>query len=213
MLPNNHHDLNVRLYDLLNAIKRVYASTFYQGSKEYFKLTSYRLEEEKMAVVIQKMVGMTYGNRFYPDFSGVAKSYNFYPSGPQNSTDGIASVALGLGKTVVEGGVALKFCPKYPKLLPQFSSVEETLKNSQQEFYALILDSQFDSTDGTADTQIGSFGLDVAEGDSTLTSVGSPEAQTFSAAPNFGLAIGNGHLGDGDSGRDRICRQDVERQK
>lgn len=173
MLPNNHHDLNVRLYDLLNAIKRVYASTFYQGAKEYFKLTSYRLEEEKMAVVIQKMVGMTYGNRFYPDFSGVAKSYNFYPSGPQNSTDGIASVALGLGKTVVEGGVALKFCPKYPKLLPQFSSVEETLKNSQQEFYALVLDSQFNSLDATADTQIGSFGLDVAEQDSTLSSVGS----------------------------------------
>jgi len=173
MIPNNHHDLNVRLYDLLNAIKRVYASTFYQGAKEYFKLTSYRLEEEKMAVVIQKMVGTAHGNRFYPDFSGVAKSHNFYPVGPQSSTDGIASVALGLGKMVVEGGVALKFSPKYPKLLPQFTSVEETLKNSQQSFYALNLESHYDSMNETDDNQIISLDLDAAEQDGSLKNVGS----------------------------------------
>ncbi|MCW9095383.1 MAG: histidine kinase, partial [Ignavibacteriaceae bacterium] len=114
MIPNNLPQLSARLTALISAIKRVYASTFYQGAKNYIRVTSYRTEEEKMAVIIQKMVGLTHQNRFYPDFSGVAKSYNFYPSPGQSSSDGAVSVALGLGKTVVEGGNTVRFNPKYP---------------------------------------------------------------------------------------------------
>ncbi len=139
MIPNNQYNPLIRLTDLINAIKRVYASTFYQRAKGYIKLTSYRLEEEKMAVIIQKMIGVTRNKKFYPDFSGVAKSYNFYPQPPQKSSDGTVSVALGLGKTVVEGGNTVRFCPKYPTDLIQFYSVDESLNNSQRNFYALQL--------------------------------------------------------------------------
>ncbi|MEK7250261.1 MAG: PEP/pyruvate-binding domain-containing protein, partial [Bacteroidota bacterium] len=124
MLPNNHSNPLVRLNDLLNSIKRVYASTFYQTAKDYIKVTSYRLEEEKMAVIVQKMVGVAHGNRFYPDFAGVARSYNFYPLAPAKNSDGIVSVALGLGKTVVDGGSTVRLCPKYPTDLIQFYSTE-----------------------------------------------------------------------------------------
>ncbi|NIR47416.1 histidine kinase [candidate division KSB1 bacterium] len=173
MLPNNHPNLRVRVQELLKAIKLVYASTFHQGAKNYFKVTSYRLEEEKMAVVIQKLVGKRHDDRFYPDFAGVAKSYNFYPVKPQKSEDGIASVALGLGKQVVDGGVSVKFCPKYPQLLPQFGSIEETLKNSQQTFYALNLDARIQEHNGTQSHLLQSHDIQQAEKDDTLKYIGS----------------------------------------
>ncbi len=173
MLPNNNDELKVRLNELVSAIKLIYASTFYQRAKNYFKVTSYRLEEEKMAVVVQKMVGVKHGDRFYPDFSGVAKSYNFYPVPPQKSSDGISTVALGLGKTVVDGDLSVKFCPKYPTLLPQFNSVEESLKNNQQNFYALRLKGNFKDEIETQDIFIEKFGLESAENDGTLKHVGS----------------------------------------
>ncbi len=173
MLPNNHFNSQIRLNELLNTIKRVYASTFYKRTKDYIQVTSYRLEEEKMAVIVQKMVGATHHNRFYPDFSGVAKSFNFYPIPPQKSTDGIISVALGLGKMVVEGGKCVKFSPKHPNRLPQFSSIDETLKNSQQEFYALNLDVLLDGEYSAYEKLITTHPLSVAEEDGTLYYVGS----------------------------------------
>jgi hypothetical protein len=91
------------------------------NSKDYIRITSYHLEEEKMAVIVQTMVGSRHGERFYPDFSGVAKSYNYYPVAPQTPADGIADVALGLGKTVVDGGNTVRFVPAYPSQLMQFS--------------------------------------------------------------------------------------------
>jgi hypothetical protein len=173
MIPNNLPNLSARLNDLISAIKRVYASTFYQGAKNYIRVTSYRTEEEKMAVIIQKMVGLTHQNRFYPDFSGVAKSYNFYPSPGQDSSDGVISVALGLGKTVVEGGNTVRFNPKYPDDLIQFYSVEESLKNSQKGFYALKLDEDTDFGNVPHDMLVKQFDLDVAEEDGSLNHVGS----------------------------------------
>ncbi|MBI1807149.1 MAG: histidine kinase, partial [Ignavibacteria bacterium] len=173
MLPNNNPDSVVRLGELIDAVKRVYASTFYQRAKEYIKVTSYRLEEEKMAVIIQKMVGSEYGNRFYPNFAGVAKSYNFYPSAPQSSSDGIASVALGLGKMVVDGGPSVRFCPRYPGHLQQLSSIEDTLGNNQHEFFALDLTANTGVEIHTHDTLTKAFALDVAEQDGTLSFVGS----------------------------------------
>jgi CheY-like chemotaxis protein len=172
MLPNNQSNPLVRLNDLLTTIKRVYASTFYQAPKNYIKITSYRLEEEKMAVIVQKMVGSKHENRFYPHFSGVAKSYNFYPLPPQKSTDGIVSAALGLGKWVVDGGLTVRFCPKYPTDLIQFYSAKDALENSQGEFYALRLDETNRFLETTHDTLVETFNLAVAEKDNTLNYVG-----------------------------------------
>jgi hypothetical protein len=107
--------------------------------RSYAKSTLHRLEDEKMAVVIQRLMGRQHGDYFYPALSGVAQSYNFYPISHMKPEEGIALVALGLGKTVVEGGTSLRFSPRYPQLLPQFSMVEDTLKNSQRFFYALKL--------------------------------------------------------------------------
>ncbi len=142
MLANSSAELNTRLEELTEAVKRVYASTFTQHSKAYIRATPFRLEEEKMAVMIQEVVGAEHGTRYYPDFSGVVRSRNFYPSEPMQSNDGIAAVALGLGRTVVDGGKSLSFCPRYPRNMIQFSSVEDILRNSQTEFMALDLDSE-----------------------------------------------------------------------
>jgi hypothetical protein len=157
----------------VNTIKRVYASTFYQSAKDYFKVTSYRLEEEKMAVIIQKMVGAQHGNRFYPDFSGVARSYNFYPIPPQKQQDGIVQVALGLGKMVVDGGETVRFCAKYPTHLLQLVSPSEALANTQRDFFALELSGQPLAFTETTDVLLKRYGLDVAEGDGTLQYVAS----------------------------------------
>jgi CheY-like chemotaxis protein len=173
MIPNAHANLLVRLNELLNSIKRVYASTFYQSAKEYIRVTSYHFEEEKMAVIIQSLVGKEHENRYYPDISGVAKSYNFYPMAPQKSSDGIASVALGLGEWVVDGGNTVRFCPKYPKDIGQFYSVRETLNTSQKSFFSLVLDANSDFGTETHDMLIQQHELDVAEKDDTLQSVGS----------------------------------------
>jgi len=173
MLPNTHPDKSIRLVQLLNMIKLVYASIFMQKSKDYVKVTSYRLEEEKMAVIIQKMVGAKHGNKFYPEFSGVAKSYNFYASSPLKSSDGIVSAAFGLGKTIVEGGSTVRFCPKYPQYQLNYSTIDDTLKYSQQQFFALKIDEGNDATLITEDVFVKQYDLIEAENDGTLSSVGS----------------------------------------
>lgn len=173
MIPNNHPDPFVRLGQLVTTIKRVYASTYYQPAKDYFKVTDYRLEEEKMSVIVQKMVGKRHGPRFYPDFAGVAKSYNFYPVPPQKPLDGVVSVALGLGKTIVDGGVTVRFCPKYPDHLLQFFTSSEPLANNQNEFFALDLNAPPTQTLETRDTLVKSFGLEEADTDGTLSGLAS----------------------------------------
>ncbi len=173
MLPNNNSNPLIRLNELLITIKKVYASTFYQRAKEYVRMTSYRLEEEKMAVIVQKLIGKKHEDRFYPDISGVAKSYNFYPIKPQKPQDGIAGVALGLGKTVVDGGKCVRFCPRYPMDIFQFYSIKESLENAQTEFFALNLNKEVNFEEETHDLLIESYTLDVAEKDGTLNYVGS----------------------------------------
>ena len=171
MLGNEHADLKIRLDELSEAIKRIYASTFSRHAKAYVRATPYRLEEEKMAVILQQIVGSAHGQRFYPDFSGVVRSHNFYPVPPMTYADGIAAVALGLGRAVVDGGKCLTFCPRYPQNLLQFSSVDDILANSQSEFWALSLDGSRDP--GAAHLHETRFGLDAAEADGTLHAVGS----------------------------------------
>src|ERR1700722_6509006 len=176
MLGNQQANPDDRLAELIDAIKRVYASTFSRHAKAYVRATPYRLEEEKMAVVLQQVVGTIHGPRFYPDFSGVVRSHNFYPVAPMAFADGIAAVALGLGRTVVDGGKCLSFCPRYPRNLLQFSSVEDILANTQTEFCALALDG-IHHGGGPGHLREARFGLDVAEADGTLHAV----ASTYSA--------------------------------
>ena len=177
MLGNHQSALSLRLAQLMEAIKRVYASTFSRHAKAYVRATPYRLEEEKMAVILQEVVGTGHGGRFYPDFSGVLRSRNFYPIAPLSQEDGIASVALGLGREVVGGGKCLQFSPRYPRNIMQFSSVDDILANSQTEFWALELEQRIHSKDPAASLREVRFGLDAAESDGTLP----PLASTYSA--------------------------------
>jgi CheY-like chemotaxis protein len=174
MLPNQEGDVAVRLEQLMDAIKRVYASTFSQHAKAYIRATPYRLEEEKMAVLLQRVVGSTHGERFYPEVSGVVRSWNFYPIAPSTSEDGIATVALGLGRAVVDGGKCLMFSPRYPQNLVQFSSVHDMLTNSQSEFWAIDVSEGLGEKagDGTS-VRERKFTLRDAEKDGTLYAVGS----------------------------------------
>lgn len=168
MLSNNHPDLEVRLNQLLNAIKHVYASTFFQRAKNYLRAASYKASDEKMGVIIQCLVGNWHGRRYYPDISGVAKSYNFYPPPGKKSEDGIMSIALGLGKWVVEGGNTVRLCPKYPNDIIQFSSQRETLETSQRFFYALEDDPSNDASNLKHKPLVKKFTLADAEADGVL---------------------------------------------
>ncbi|HZD31842.1 MAG TPA: PEP/pyruvate-binding domain-containing protein [Candidatus Angelobacter sp.] len=173
MLGNHNPDIEVRLRQLTEAVKRVYASTFSQHSKAYVRATPYRLEEEKMGVMIQHVVGAQHGQRYYPDFSGVVRSRNFYPMEPQTPKDGFAAVALGMGRAVVGGGKCLTFSPRYPRHLVQFSSVEDILANSQTEFWALELTPRVHHEDPADDLRESSFSIRNAEADGTLHMVAS----------------------------------------
>ena len=171
MLGNQQANPEERLTALSDSIRRVYASTFSRHAKAYVRATPYRLEEEKMAVILQQVVGTPHGERFYPDFSGVVRSHNFYPVPPMTFEDGIAAVALGLGRAVVDGGKCLTFCPRYPRNLVQFSSVEDILANSQTEFWALELDGAPEGRPGHWHER--RFNLDAAESDGTLRALAS----------------------------------------
>jgi len=139
MIPNNSNSKKERLEQLCTAIKLVYASPFLKLAKSYAETISQTIEESKMAVVIQKVVGKEHNNRLYPDFSGTASSYNYYPFGSyMKPEDRVAQLALGLGKTIVDGGSSVRFCPKYPKL-NYYSTPNLLLNQSQKEFYAIDL--------------------------------------------------------------------------
>lgn len=124
---------------LSDGIKEVYASVYYKSSKAYMAATANVIDEEKMGIILQEVCGARHGNRFYPTISGVARSINFYPVGPEKPEDGIANVALGLGKLIVDGGISLRFSPKYPKKILQLSTPDMALKETQKQFYALDL--------------------------------------------------------------------------
>lgn len=127
------------LRNLSDAIKAVYASVFYRDSKAYMTATSNLIDQEKMAVVLQEVVGTRYGTHFYPTISGVARSLNFYPIGNEKAEDGIANIALGLGKYIVDGGVTLRFSPCHPHSILQMSTLDFALRETQTRFYALDL--------------------------------------------------------------------------
>ena len=174
MLPNVHHEREVRLQQLVDAVKFIYASTFFRAAKQYIASTPNRMEEEKMAIVVQRIVGRRCEHYLYPHISGVAASINYYPVQPLHPEDGIASVALGLGKTVVEGGRTVRFAPGRPESLPWFSTAADMLKNAQRSFWALDLSAPVDFA--RPESNLVRLDLDVAERHGMLW----PVASTYS---------------------------------
>jgi len=139
MVPFNADSKTQMLEMITEAIKAVYASVFYHDSKAYMTATKNVIDEEKMAVVLQEICGNAYENRFYPSFSGVARSLNYYPLGAEKPEDGIANIALGLGKHIMDGGVTLRFSPAYPNNILQTSTLDFALRETQTYFNALDL--------------------------------------------------------------------------
>ncbi len=171
MLSNDDESHQARFEDLCRAIKVVYASTFAGRAKRYLAGTPHDAEEQKMAICIQQVVGRDYGHgRFYPVVSGVAQSCNLYPVGGQTAEDGVAHIALGLGHTVVSGGVALRFSPGSPQSLPQFPDAVSFLRGSQRHFYAVS--TAHHDTDGRV-AGVHRYDLDAAEEDGVLHQVAS----------------------------------------
>lgn len=138
LISNNQLTIEERLDKLASAIKLVYASIFTDTARAYFKAVDYKIEEEQMAVVIQEVVGKEYNGRFYPNISGVAQSYNYYPFSYMKPEDGFAVMAVGLGMAVVGGERAHRFCPRYPKL--ENKSLQDHIRDSQKYFYAIDME-------------------------------------------------------------------------
>ncbi len=137
MLANNHPDFEIRLAQLLRAVQRVYASTYFAAPRAFARQSPFGLGEDRMAVIVQPVVGAPAGQYFYPAISGVAQSFNFYPVAYMQADQGVVHAALGLGRIVVEGGAALHFSPRHPRLLPQIDTPAKALRNAQRSFYAL----------------------------------------------------------------------------
>ena len=137
MTPNNQLDTDTRFRKLVEGIKYVYASTFFKASIDYLHSTKHKKESEKMAVIIQEVVGNRHEDRYYPEISGVARSYNFYPIGHAKPGDAVVNLALGLGKTIVDGGISWAFSPAYPATNPPFGSVRAMLNETQTNFWSI----------------------------------------------------------------------------
>jgi nitrogen regulatory protein PII-like uncharacterized protein len=172
MIPNANPDLEVRKKELIAAIKLVYISVFLEETRRFIKSHGYRLDEEKMGVVIQELVGNRYNERFYPHISGVAQSYNYYPPQGISHSDPVASLAVGLGQTVVSSRKSFLYCPSHPQIpfLPQ----NELIKFTQTEFFALTIDDVRDTSDTLGDDDlVVSFPISGAESDCTLSHLAS----------------------------------------
>lgn len=170
-IPNNHPEPEVRLKQLEEAIKLVYASVYSKEAREYFEAINYNIEEEKMAVVIQQIVGRKYGKRFYPLISGVGQSYNYYPFSYIQREDGVGMLVLGLGRQVVGGERSFRFCPTYPKL--EILTPEELVKNSQRKFSVLDMEKNTVNLIAGEDATLVKLDIKDAEEDGTLQQVAS----------------------------------------
>lgn len=137
MIPNNQFDADTRFQKLVEAIKFVYASTFFRDARHTAEAAGQSLENEKMAVIVQEVVGKRHGPRYYPHVAGVARSYNFYPTGPARPEEGVLSLALGLGKTIVGGGVCWSCSPAHPRVVPPFGTPRDMLCGTQTTFWAV----------------------------------------------------------------------------
>ncbi len=172
IIPNNDKTMRVRLKQLRRAIKLVYASTWTSAARAYMHAINHRVEEEKMGVLVQRLIGTDFGDRFYPTFSGVAQSYNYYPIRYMRPEDGIAVVALGLGRTVVSGGKTLRFSPAHPQILPHMSNPQDALRNTQTNFYALAMTRPRVRVTHKEEDTLVQPDLSVAEQDGALATIG-----------------------------------------
>ena len=178
IVPNNHRYPAVRFRQLLDAIKLVFASVFYASPVQYAKNADIRIEEEKMAVIIQELVGNHYGDLYYPVISGVAQSYNFYPYSLMEPEDGTVSLALGFGKTIVDGERVYRFSPAYPTMNPPYAGPDDYFEKSQSTFYALNLQSSSELKLDVDDTlNYEKHPLSRAVEDNTLDYIGSTYSQ------------------------------------
>ncbi len=177
MIPNNQADPDARFRKLVEAIKFVYASTFFVAARSYARSAGQDIRGEKMAVIVQDIAGSRRGDRFYPVVSGVARSYNYYPTGRARADQGVITLALGLGKTIVDGGLSWSYCPAYPKKPPPFGGVRDLLRNTQTRFWAVHM-GRPPIPDPTRETEyMRQLGLAEAEYDDTVRYV----ASTYSA--------------------------------
>jgi len=137
MIPNNQFDAETRFRKLAEAIKLVYASAFFKEARQYIRAAGRDPDEERMAVILQEVVGRKHGPRYYPDLAGVARSFNFYPTGQSRPEEGVVDLACGLGKTIVDGGRTWTYSPAHPNLPPPVASPEDLLEQTQTEFWAV----------------------------------------------------------------------------
>ena len=173
MIPNNQPDPSVRFRILVEALKYVWASTFFADARAYRRATGGEESEERMAVVIQEVVGRRHFERFYPDVSGVARSWNFYPVGDSRREEGVVDLALGLGKTIVDGGLCWSYVPGRPDAPPPFASAADRVRNTQREFWAVNMGPP-PAYDPVRETEyLALAGLSEAELDGTLRWVAS----------------------------------------
>ena len=173
MIPNIKSNERLMIETLTEAIKMVYASVYFKDSKSYMTATLNMIDEEKMGVVLQEVIGTQYNERFYPAISGVARSINFYPIAPEKPEDGIANIAFGLGKYIVDGGNGLRFSPKYPKKILQLSTPELALSETQKFFFALDLKPESFSPDTDDTINLLKLKIKDAENDPSLKIVAS----------------------------------------
>jgi len=173
MIPNIKSNERLMIEKLSEAIKSVYASAYFKDSKSYMTATLNMIDEEKMGVVLQEVIGMKYNERFYPAISGVARSINFYPIAPEKPEDGIVNIAFGLGKYIVDGGNGLRFSPRYPKKVLQLSTPDLALSETQKFFYALDLKPESFSPDTDDTINLLKLKIKDAEGDPVLRLVAS----------------------------------------
>jgi len=162
LLPNDSWETDLRFQEVCNSIKYVYSSTYFEKARTYIKNTPKHLGDEKMSVLIQELVGEKHDKYFYPTISGVAKSYNYYPQGPCKPEEGIVYLALGLGKSIVDGGSSYAFCPEKPKA-PLFGTPKDYMKYSQNKFYALNLRSIYKFANYNEETSLDKLDLEVAK--------------------------------------------------
>lgn len=173
MTPNNQTDVTARFNKLVEAVKYVYATPFFKSAKDYMKATPHKTEDEKMAVIIQEVIGKRFNSRFYPELSGVGRSHNYYAFGNADPADGIVNLALGLGKTIVDGGFTWSYCPRYPKADPPFNSIDDMLKNTQTTFWGVNM-GKAPAYDPVNETEyMANSSIVVAEEDKTLRNVAS----------------------------------------
>lgn len=172
LMPNESWETDFRFQEVCNAIKYVYASTYFEKARTYIKSTPKKLGDEKMAVIIQEVVGRKHGQFFYPTISGVAKSYNYYPSGGCKPEDGVVYLALGLGKAIVDGGCTFGFCPAQPTV-PMFGTPKDFIKYSQRTFYALNLKSVYRIVGKNEETALSVLDKDAAREHGVLERIAS----------------------------------------